>query len=77
MLHHLTAYKIKNKKKSDKVTTSKNFYENNGEPPVKSGLDESHFTMTLAGFDDAIMHWVDVPAFSFVSLFQKIQAFFI
>jgi len=40
---------------------SENFYENNGEPPVKSGLGESHFTMTLAGYDDAIMHWVDVP----------------
>ena len=40
---------------------SENFYENNDEPPVKSGLGESHFTMTLAGYDDAIMHWVDVP----------------
>ena len=40
---------------------SKQFYESNGEPELKSGLDESHFAIEVPGFDDAIMHWVDVP----------------
>ena len=40
---------------------SKQFYESNGEPELKPGLDESHFDIQVPDFDDAIMHWVDVP----------------
>ena len=40
---------------------SKQFYENNGEPSLNSGLDRSHFEIDLPGFEDSVMHWVDVP----------------
>lgn len=40
---------------------SQQFYENNGEPALIPGLDESHFDNEVPDFDDAVMHWVDVP----------------
>lgn len=40
---------------------SQQFYESNGEPEIKPGLDFSHFEIDIPSFDDAVMHWVDVP----------------
>lgn len=40
---------------------SQQFYENNDEPELKPGLDFSHFDINIPRFDDAVMHWVDVP----------------
>jgi len=40
---------------------SQQFYEKNGEPELKPGLDFSYFNIDIPGFEDAVMHWVDVP----------------
>lgn len=39
---------------------SKEFYERFGLPPVKPGLDESHFPLDIPGYEGKLAAWIDV-----------------
>ncbi|MDF9400383.1 ATP-binding protein [Vibrio sp. 1180_3] len=39
---------------------SEEFYERFGLPPVKAGLDESHFPLDVPGYEDKLAAWINV-----------------
>ena len=41
---------------------SKEFYENNNEPPIKAGLPAKHFSHALPRYKDRVAAWYDVPS---------------
>lgn len=41
---------------------SKEFYENNSEPPIKAGLPAKHFSHALPRYKDRVAAWYDVPS---------------
>jgi superfamily I DNA and/or RNA helicase len=40
---------------------SSSFYECEGEPVIKAGLDESHFNLGLAEYNGKVAQWIDLP----------------